>query len=213
MFTGLIEEIGEIVSLRPQRGGLELAIAAPIITADDLKPGDSVAVAGACLTVEKLEAGRFWARVTPQTARLTVLGKIRVGQKVNLERALKVGDRLGGHFVLGHVDGIAQVSQVQAQGDSRLLEVTIPPHLAPYIVPQGSVCLAGVSLTVAELAAPRLTVSLVKETLGRTTLGEARPGDKLNFEVDILAKHISALMKKGVDSRLWTLDPGLKPED
>jgi riboflavin synthase len=213
MFTGLIEEIGEIVSLRPRQEGLELAIAAPKITADELKPGDSIAVAGACLTVERIESGRFWARVMPQTAQLTVLGKARVGQKVNLERALKVGGRLGGHFVLGHVDGIAQVSRVQDKGDSRLLEVEFTPQLAPYIVPQGSVCLAGVSLTVAELAAPRLTVSLVKETLGRTTLGEARPGDQLNFEVDILAKHISALMKQGVDSRLWTLDPGLKPED
>jgi riboflavin synthase len=213
MFTGLIEEIGEIVSLRPQREGLELSIAAPIITADDLKPGDSVAVAGACLTVEKLEPGRFWARVMSQTARLTVLGKARVGQKVNLERALKVGDRLGGHFVLGHVDGIAQVSRVQDKGDSRLLEVEFPPHLTSYIVPQGSVCLAGVSLTVAELAAPRLTVSLVKETLGRTTLGEARPGDQLNFEVDILAKHIAALVNKSDKSKLWALDPGLKAEE
>jgi len=211
MFTGLIEEIGEIVSLRSQREGLELSIAAPLLTKDDLKPGDSVAVAGACLTVEKLEPGRFWARVMPQTAQLTVFGKARVGQRVNLERALKVGDRLGGHFVLGHVDGLAQVSRVQDKGDSRLLEVEFPPHLAPYIVPQGSVCLAGVSLTVAELAAPRLTVSLVKETLGRTTLGEARPGDQFNFEVDILAKHAAALLKR--PSLNSTLDFEVKLED
>jgi len=194
MFTGLVERIGSIAVSRSRGGGREIVISSPELTADGLCPGESVAVAGVCLTVEKAEPPRFWARVMPQTASTTTLGEARVGQRVNLERALRLGDRLGGHFVLGHVDGIATLVRVQPQGDSRLLEVEFPASLGKYIVSRGSICLDGVSLTVAELRGNRLTVSLVKETLERTTLGEARSGQKMNLEVDILAKHIAALL-------------------
>ncbi|NIM04157.1 MAG: riboflavin synthase [Armatimonadetes bacterium] len=201
MFTGLIEEIGTISVCRAREGGREIAVSYPELAADGLRPGDSIAAAGVCLTVERVESGRFWARVMPQTADTTTLGKARSGQRVNLERALKVGDRLGGHFVLGHVDGLATVLRVERQGDAWLVEVEFPTSLGKYIVPRGSICLDGVSLTVAELNNNRLTVSLVKETLERTTLGEVRPGDKMNLEVDILAKHIVALLPESSASR------------
>jgi riboflavin synthase len=194
MFTGLVEQIGTISICRSREGGREIAVTAPELASDGLDPGDSVSVSGVCLTVERVEAGRFWARVMPQTTKTTTLGEARAGQRVNLERALKVGDRLGGHFVLGHVDDTAKVLHISSQGDSRLLEIEFPAALKKYIVPQGSICLDGVSLTVAELKDNHLTVSLVQETLKRTTLGEARPGQKMNLEVDILAKHLAKLI-------------------
>jgi riboflavin synthase len=194
MFTGLIEEIGLISVLRPVGGGYEIAVTCPQIVNDGLHPGDSIAVSGPCLTVEKLDAERFWARAMAQTAQTTTLAGARVGQRVNLERALRVGDRLGGHFVLGHVDGIADVTQVRKAGDAKLLTVEFPPELAPYLVSKGSVCLDGVSLTIAEIVAGQLTVSLVKETQERTTLGEVQAGQRLNIEVDIIAKHVAALL-------------------
>lgn len=194
MFTGLIEQIGTLAVLRSREQGKELAVAWGKPAPTDVQSGESISVAGVCLTVERVEPGRFWARIMPQTAQTTTLGEARVGQKVNLERALKVGDRLGGHFVLGHVDDVATVTRVTPQGDSRLLEVEFPAALQRYLVAKGSVCLDGVSLTVAELNGNRFTVSLVKETLTRTTLGEARPGQKLNLEVDILAKHVAQIV-------------------
>jgi len=200
MFTGLVEAIGTISVLRPKAGGWEVAISCAALTGDGLKPGDSIAVDGACLTAEKVESERFWARVTPQTAKTTTLSDRRTGAKVNLERALEVGQRLGGHFVLGHVDGTASVSSVERQGEAWLMGVEFPAALGKYIVPKGSVCLDGVSLTVAELSGNRLTVSLVKETLERTTLGEAAPGRKMNLEVDILAKHVAALLESWADN-------------
>ncbi len=196
MFTGLIEQIGKIAVCRSVGGGLEIAVACPELCKDDLQLGESIAVSGVCLTVEKVEPPNFWSRVMAQTIKTTTLAEARVGQRVNLERALKIGDRLGGHFVLGHVDGLASVRKVQRQGDSRLLEVEFPASLAGYIVPRGSVCLDGVSLTVAELKSHHLTVSLVKTTLESTTLGERRPGDKVNIEVDILAKHLGEMFRQ-----------------
>jgi riboflavin synthase len=208
MFTGLIEQIGTIAVSRAVGGGRELAVTWPGLATGGLQTGDSVAVSGACLTVERVEAERFWARVMAQTAGVTLLGEARVGQRVNLERALKVGDRLGGHFVLGHVDGIAVVNNTQTRGDSFMLQVEIPAELTKYVVSKGSICLDGVSLTVAELEGRRVTVSLVQETLKRTTLGEARAGQKMNVEVDILAKHIEALLgnrEANQDSRILEL--------
>jgi len=194
MFTGLVEQTGTISVCRSREGGREIAVSWPGLKADDLKPGESVSVSGVCLTVERVEAGRFWARVMPQTGKTTTLGEARVGQRVNLERALKVGDRLGGHFVLGHVDDVAAAAKITGGNDSKLLEIEFPAALKKYIVSRGSICLDGVSLTVAALKDNRLTVSLVKETLQRTTLAEARPGQKMNLEVDILAKHLAQLL-------------------
>ena len=206
MFTGLIEQIGTISVYRAIGAGREIAISWPGMKIGDAQTGDSIAISGACLTVERIEPERFWARLMPQTAGVTTLGSARVGHRVNLERALRVGDRLGGHFVLGHVDGIGGVAGAQKRGESLWLEVEFPADLTKYIAPKGSICIDGVSLTVAELGQQRFAVSLVKETLARTTLGGLRPGDKVNLEVDLLAKHLAVLLAQREGSPLTEIN-------
>ncbi len=195
MFTGLIEEIGVIREVRRERG-LRLAVEARQVL-DGMKPGDSIAVGGACLTVERVEDGRFHASLLPETAEGTTLGSARAGQKVNLERPLAIGDRLGGHFVAGHVDGIAEVVSVQERGETRLVELLCPAALERYLVDKGSVALDGVSLTVRNPAGRRFAVSLVRATLEATTLGEWRVGNRVNMEADLLAKHLEKLAGAG----------------
>ena len=194
MLTGLIEEIGVIREVRRERG-LRLVVEARRVL-EGIKPGDSIAVSGACLTVERVEGGTFHASLLPETAEGTTLGSARVGQKVNLERPLAVGDRLGGHFVAGHVDGIAEVVSVQERGDTRLVELLCAPGLERYLVDKGSVALDGVSLTVRHPAGRRFAVSLVRATLEATTLGEWRAGGRVNMEADLLAKHLEKLLGK-----------------
>jgi riboflavin synthase len=192
MFTGLIEEIGTVVAVTRTRG-LRLSIRAAKVLAD-LKPGDSIAVSGPCLTVEQLAADRFHASLLPETAERTTLGTVRRGARVNLERPLRLGDQLGGHFVAGHVDGIAEVVAVRNRGETRLVELECPAGLEKYLVDRGSVALDGVSLTVVEPAGRRFSVALVAATLTATTLSELRPGDRVNMETDLLAKHIERLV-------------------
>lgn len=203
MFTGLIEEIGRVTDIR--RGaapstslgtGLRLAIRASKVLAD-LKPGDSIAVSGPCLTVEEIVGDRFWASLLPETAERTTLGTVRQGARVNLERALRVGDRLGGHLVAGHVDGIAEVVGVRDRGETRLVELECPTGLERYLVERGSVALDGVSLTVVAPGGRRFSVALVAATLAATTLSELRAGDRVNMEADLLAKHIERLVGGG----------------
>ncbi len=192
MFTGLIEEIGVVVEV--QRGrGLRLGLRASKVL-EDLKLGDSVAVSGVCLTVEELGSDRFMASLLPETAERTTLGDLRQGDQVNLERPLRMGDRLGGHLVAGHVDGVARVVSIQARGETRLVTLESPEELGRYLVNQGSVALDGVSLTVREPIGRRFSVSLVGATLAATTLGELKVGDKVNMEADLLAKHIERLL-------------------
>lgn len=195
MFTGLIEEIGVIRQVSQQRS-LRLAVEARQVL-EGMKVGDSIAVSGACLTVERVEGGRFQAALLPETAEGTTLGSARVGQRVNLERPLAIGERLGGHFVAGHVDGIAEVVSVQERGETRLVELLCPAGLERYLVDKGSVALEGVSLTVRNPAGRRFAVSLVRATLEATTLGEWRVGDRVNMEADLLAKHLEKLAGKG----------------
>jgi riboflavin synthase len=195
MFTGLIEAIGIVSVYRPHGEEREIAVACPTLV-DDIAPGDSVSVSGTCLTAEKIESGRFWARVQPQTVRTTTLSIMRVGQRVNLERALRVGDRLGGHFVLGHVDGVGEVAGTERQSGALVVRIAFPHELSRYIAPKGSICIDGVSLTVAELTRDQLTASLVKETQERTTLGDLSVGQKVNLETDILAKHLAVLVEQ-----------------
>lgn len=192
MFTGLIEEIGTVAEVR--RGqSLRLGILARRIF-DDLKLGDSVAVSGPCLTVEEIAGDRFWASLLPETAAATTLGNLRAGQQVNLERAPRVGDRLGGHFVAGHVDGVTTIRGVTDRGATKLVELECPAGLERYLVDRGSVALDGVSLTVREPAGRRFSVALVGATLAATTLGALRPGDKVNLEADLLARHLEQLV-------------------
>ena len=192
MFTGLIEEVGEIAEVSRGRA-LRLAVRARRVLGD-VTVGDSIAVSGPCLTVERLASDRFYASLLPETAEATTLGEARVGRRVNLERPLRAGDRLGGHLVLGHVDGVGEVAAVRERGETRLVEVVCPAGLERYLVDRGSVAVDGVSLTVRSPTGRHFGVALVGATLGATTLGELRAGDRVNIEVDVLAKHVARLL-------------------
>ena len=182
MFTGLVQQLGTLTSLE----GGRLAVTATL--AGELSVGDSVAVNGACLTATSVTPGAFTADVMEETLRRTALGALRPGDPVNLELPLRAADRLGGHFVQGHVDGVGTVAAVHDEGFSRLVEIEAEAGLMRYVVEKGSIAVDGVSLTVASLAEGTFGVSLIPETLERTTLGRASPGDSVNLEVDVLAK-------------------------
>jgi riboflavin synthase len=162
--------------------------------AGELSEGDSVAVNGACLTATSVTPGGFTADVMEETLRRTALGSLRAGDPVNLELPLRAADRLGGHFVQGHVDGVGTVAAVEDEGFSRLVEIEADPGLMRYVVEKGSIAVDGVSLTVASLGEGTFGVSLIPETLERTTLGRASPGDSVNLEVDVLAKYVERLV-------------------
>jgi riboflavin synthase len=188
MFTGLVQQLGTLTSL----DGGRLAVTAAL--AGELSEGDSVAVNGACLTASGVTPGGFTADVMEETLRRTALGSLRAGDPVNLELPLRAADRLGGHFVQGHVDGVGTVAAVQDEGFSRLVEIEADPGLMRYVVEKGSIAVDGVSLTVASLGEGTFGVSLIPETLERTTLGRASPGDSVNLEVDVLAKYVERLV-------------------
>jgi len=195
MFTGLIEEVGTIAEV--SRGpGLRLAVRAQRVL-DDLKVGESIAVSGPCLTVERISGGRFYSSLLPETAEGTTLGRSQAGRRVNLERPLRLGDRLGGHLVSGHVDGIAEVVSAQDRGETRLIELLCPAGQERYLVDKGSVALDGVSLTVRAPRGRRFSVALAPATLAATALSELRPGDWVNIELDLLAKHVASLLGGG----------------
>jgi len=200
MFTGIVEETGRVRSLtHPDDTAVDavLVVEADVATRD-AHPGDSIAVAGVCLTVTGLdERGAFAVDVMPETLRRTGLGRLRPGDAVNLERALPVGGRLGGHVVQGHVDGTATLLARSPGPRWDELTFALPAPLAPYVATKGSVALDGVSLTVAEAGADTFTVCLVPTTLARTTLGALRPGDVVNVEVDVLAKYVERLLAHG----------------
>jgi riboflavin synthase len=192
MFTGLVQQLGTLTSLE----GGRLAVTATL--AGELSVGDSVAVNGACLTATSVTPDAFTADVMEETLRRTALGALRPGDPVNLELPLRAADRLGGHFVQGHVDGVGTVAAVHDEGFSRLVEIEAEAGLMRYVVEKGSIAVDGVSLTVASLAEGTFGVSLIPETLERTTLGRASPGDSVNLEVDVLAKYVERLMGAAV---------------
>ena len=196
MFTGLIDDVGTVRRVDVSAAGRELRIECRY---DDLAPGESVAVNGACLTVREQGDGWFTVAAIGTTLDRTVIGSWSRGQRVNLERALRVGDRLGGHFVQGHVDGVAVVEDVQQVGDARLIDLALPSGLAELMVPHGSVAVDGVSLTVNELPAPdRLQISLIEYTLRHTTLGGLARGARVHVEADMLGKHVQRLLKDSI---------------
>lgn len=192
MFTGLIEHSGVVASVEQSTGGAVIAIETPL--AATLEPGDSVAVNGVCLTATRPTGTIFSADVMNESLARTALGALAPGDQVNLELPLAVGDRLGGHIVQGHVDGVGEVSRLREAGFARVMRVTLPGGTARYVVERGSITIDGVSLTVSATGVDWLEVSLIPETRERTTLGEKAPGDPVNLEVDVLAKYVERLM-------------------
>ena len=192
MFTGLVAEMGTIAEIERGEEGARLRIDAEL--ASELAPGDSVAVSGVCLTAVEPGDGSFSADVMNQTLDLSALGDLEVGGRVNLEPALRACDRLGGHIVQGHVDGTAVVESVTEDGFARRVRFALPADLARYVIAQGSISLDGVSLTVSALDGLSAEVSLIPETLERTTLGAAAPGGRLNVEVDLMARYAERIL-------------------
>ncbi|HEY0516464.1 MAG TPA: riboflavin synthase [Solirubrobacteraceae bacterium] len=192
MFTGLIADLGTVRAVRAGADGATLEIATAL--AGELRDGDSIAVNGVCLTATTRAADGFQAQAMHETLRRSSLAALAPGTRVNLELALRAGDRLGGHVVQGHVDGTGMLAQVEQDGFSRILEIDAEPELTRYLVEKGSVALDGVSLTVSALRDDGFAVSLIPETLARTTLGSLAPGATVNIEVDILAKHVERLL-------------------
>jgi riboflavin synthase len=193
MFTGLIEDIGRVESLESGGDGARLRIATRL--AAEIGDGDSVAVNGVCLTATAVHAAGFETEAMNQTLSVTALGGLGAGDSVNLELAMKASERLGGHIVQGHADGIGKVVSIEDDGFARRLRVGLGPELTRYVVEKGSIGLNGVSLTVSALGEGWAEVSLIPETLERTTLGEAAAGDNLNVECDVVAKYVERLMK------------------
>lgn len=193
MFTGLIQDVGTVESVRAGAEGARIRIATEL--AAQLESGDSVAVDGACLTATAVDADGFETEAMNQTLELTAIGGLEAGSLVNLEPAMRASDRLGGHIVQGHVDGVGEVVAGEPDGFARRLRIALPPGLLRYAIAQGSIALAGVSLTIAALGEDWAEVSLIPETLERTTLGEAAPGRKLNVECDVIARYVERLMQ------------------
>lgn len=191
MFTGLITAVGEIREVSTTDAGRELVVAAPY---EQVVTGESIACNGACLTVREHGAGWFRVAAVVTTLDRTTVGAWTVGTKINLERALAVGDRLGGHIVQGHVDGVGTVRQLERRGDAWLIDIDVTPAIDELLVPLGSVAVDGVSLTVNALPRPGvLQLSIIEHTLSHTTLGTLRSGDRVQLEADILAKHLKRL--------------------
>lgn len=192
MFTGLIQDVGEVRSVAADSDGARLRIAT--LLGAEIAPGDSVAVNGVCLTATDADVDGFAAAAMNQTLEVTALGGLQAGARVNLELAMKASDRLGGHIVQGHVDGVGEVASIDADGFAKRLRVTIPAGLLRYAIDKGSIALDGVSLTVAGLGEDWVEVSLIPETLDRTNLRDAETGRKINVECDLIAKHVERLM-------------------
>jgi riboflavin synthase len=196
LFTGLVADLGEIRDLERSDDGARLRISTRL--AGEIHEGDSVAVNGVCLTATTVQDGLFAAEVMNQTLALTSLRAVAPGSRVNLELALRPSDRLGGHVVQGHADGVGRITEVSDDGFALRLSIEAPDDLLRYVVAQGSIAVDGVSLTVAELQDRCFTVSLIPETRERTNLGAAQPGQTVNLEVDVLAKYVERLMAAGV---------------
>ena len=192
MFTGLVEDVGQVATLERGDDGARLRIATAL--APEIALGDSVAVDGACLTATAVDGAGFETEAMNQTLTVTALGGVETGAAVNLELAMQAGDRLGGHIVQGHVDGVGEVLEVAEDGFARRVRVGLAPELLRYAVDKGSITLSGVSLTIAELGEAWVEVSLIPETLERTNLGGLGPGSRLNVECDIVAKYVERLM-------------------
>lgn len=188
MFTGLVEAVGELIERKRTSGGFRLRVASPL--AGELSPGDSVAVNGVCLTVVLAEAGEIHADVGPETVRVTTLGTLARGSRLNLERPLRPDGRLGGHFVQGHVDAIGDVEDLRPEADFHWLTVSFPSEMAPFLVHRGSIAVDGISLTIASLGVDRFDVQVVPYTMAHTNLGRVELRDRVNLEADMVGKYV-----------------------
>ena len=194
MFTGIVRELGEVSALDAADGGVRLTSLAPE-TAAATAVGDSVSVNGVCLTAVAADDGTLSFDAVPETLERSALARLAPGSAVNLEPALRVGEPLGGQVVQGHVDGVATVVSLESEGDGARLTLDLPPELGRYAVEKGSIAVDGVSLTIAALDGARIAIALVPHTLAQTTLGRLAPGDPVNVEADVLAKHVERLLE------------------
>lgn len=197
MFTGIIQSVGRIAWLEPRGGDLRLHVDTANLDLADVQLGDSIAVSGVCLTAVTLEARGFSADVSNETLSLTTLGGLKAGDPVNLEKALRLADRLGGHLVSGHVDGLGKVVSIAPDGRSQRWTFEVPANLARYIAAKGSVCIDGTSLTVNEVAGHRFGVNLIPHTVEHTAFHAKRAGDVVNIEVDVIARYVERLIGGG----------------
>ncbi len=196
MFTGIIEIVGGITAIQPQDAGRRVHIHARTLDLSDVHIGDSIAVNGVCLTVSELANDGFWADVSRETLEHTTLAALVTGARVNLEKAMTLGARLGGHLVSGHVDGVGTVSECRAEGASQRLRIEAPAELARYLVRKGSICVDGISLTVNTVDGANFELTIVPHTLAATTLGDCVVGQRVNLEVDLIARYLERLLSE-----------------
>jgi riboflavin synthase len=196
MFTGLVEEMGVIERVEERPGGRRLWIRAARVL-EDAEIGHSVAINGCCLTVIAIEPGRFSVEAVPETLQRTTLGHAAPGDAVNLERSLRLDQRLGGHLVQGHVDGLGEVRAVAREGEGQRLTVEVPAGLAPFVAEKGSIAIDGVSLTVARVAGRRCEIALIPHTLAVTIAGRYAEGTRVNVEIDLMARYLARLLEQG----------------
>lgn len=200
MFTGIIQGFGTVAEKRAAGGGVVFALEADFDLTDP-EEGESIAVNGTCLTARNITGNRFLADVSPESLSCTGMGSLSVGSRVNLERALRLSDRLGGHIVSGHIDGLATVEERRNAGDFTLFVFSLDPSLTKYVIAKGSITINGVSLTVNSCEHSRFSVSIIPHTLSITTLGELKQGDKVNIEVDIIGKYVEKLLGGNVNAQ------------
>ncbi len=207
MFTGIVEELGTITAVEDQGDAIRLTVQASTVL-DGTGLGDSIAVNGCCLTVVTSDEDTWTADVMQETLDKTSLLGVAPGHRVNLERAMTADKRLGGHLVQGHVDGVGSVVRRKASKHWEVVEISLPEELARYVVPKGSITVDGVSLTVVNVRPGSFTVSLIPETLARTTLGTRQPGDRVNLETDVIARHVEKLLPAYLAAYLPQPSPG-----
>ncbi|MFZ5659815.1 MAG: riboflavin synthase [Pseudomonadota bacterium] len=204
MFTGIIQAVGRIRAKQPQGGDMRLLIDAGALDMSDVKLGDSIAVSGVCLTATELLPDAFWVDVSQETLAKTILGDLQLDTRVNLEKALRLADRLGGHLVAGHVDGVGEVVDLSPAGRSVVYRIHAPRELRRYIAAKGSICVDGISLTVNAVQGGYFDLNLIPHTLAQTTAASWRAGTRVNLEVDLIARYLERLVSREAD--------GLTPE-
>lgn len=195
MFTGIIEELGVVQRMERGSDFCQISVSAQQVL-DDVKMGDSIAINGVCLTVTGFDRQHFRADIMAETLSKTNLGSLTSGQKVNLERAVRLGDRMGGHLVQGHVDAVGQIAEQQTVGIAKIIRIKAPSEILDYMVAKGSIAIDGISLTVIEVFSDSFTVSIIPHTAKMTTLGFKKPGDSVNLEADIIGRYVEKLLKK-----------------